>query len=80
MRQLNERAEKERTSEVDQLRADAERYRWLRGKIAVDPAQFYVYFPSILSQGEGFIPETDVAIDAAIHAARGEKPKRGGEL
>lgn len=53
----------------DALRADAERYRWLRDK-SVPPHNFYISVPEEF-HGVRYQPhEVDAYIDAAIAAAK----------
>jgi len=63
--------------EVDALRKDAERYRWLRDKADPDSNQPYVTVYKKNSWGKWFNSVEigsflDAAIDAAIDAARGK--------
>ena len=51
--------------EVERLRKDAERYRWLRDK-SVPPHNFYLSVPIEFDGVRYTPPEVDAAIDAAI--------------
>jgi hypothetical protein len=55
----------EAAAEIERLRADAERYRWLRDK-SVPPHNFYLSVP-VEFDGVRYTPaEVDAAIDAAL--------------
>ena len=68
-------------SEVEALRGDAERYRWLRGEVHGPhlPMAQVVWKLNRIRDSSKWTnltdgPSLDAEIDAAIDAARGEKP------
>lgn len=59
-------------AECERLRADAERYQWLRD-VSVPPHNFYLSVPVEFDGVRYTRAEVDAGIDAAIDAARKEQ-------